>query len=42
MANNNSGSCNELLVRDAESALDQMKYNIAQNFNMQLDGRFTR
>ncbi|HDR8441506.1 small acid-soluble spore protein, SasP family, partial [Bacillus cereus] len=26
MANNNSGSRNELLVRGAEQALDQMKY----------------
>ncbi|HDR4898097.1 TPA: small, acid-soluble spore protein, alpha/beta type [Bacillus cereus] len=42
MANNNSGSRNELLIRDAESEIDQMKYKIAQNFNIQLDGRFTR
>ncbi|PEY72900.1 spore protein, partial [Bacillus cereus] len=26
MANNNSGNRNELLVRGAEQALDQMKY----------------
>ena len=32
MANNNSGSRNELLVRGAEQALDQMKYEIAQEF----------
>ncbi|PFC87685.1 hypothetical protein CN272_13790 [Bacillus anthracis] len=41
MANNNSGSRNELLVRDAESAIDQMKYKIAQDFDIQLGGRFT-
>ena len=31
MSNNNSGSSNQLLVRGAEQALDQMKYEIAQN-----------
>ncbi|MGR9634536.1 small acid-soluble spore protein, SasP family [Bacillus cereus] len=36
MANNNSGSRNELLVRGAENALDQMKYEIAQEFGVQL------
>jgi small acid-soluble spore protein A (major alpha-type SASP) len=37
MANNNSGSRNELLVREgAEQALDQMKYEIAQEFGVQL------
>ncbi|HHB2014021.1 TPA: small acid-soluble spore protein, SasP family, partial [Bacillus cereus] len=36
MANNNSGSRNELLVRGAEQALDQMKYEIAQEFGVQL------
>ncbi|PEM40118.1 alpha/beta-type small acid-soluble spore protein [Bacillus toyonensis] len=36
MANNNSGSCNKLLVRGAESAIDQMKYEIAQEFGVQL------
>ncbi|MEB8833934.1 alpha/beta-type small acid-soluble spore protein, partial [Bacillus cereus] len=36
MANNNSGSRNELLVRGAESAIDQMKYEIAQEFGVQL------
>lgn len=36
MENNNSGSRNELLVRGAEQALDQMKYEIAQEFGVQL------
>ncbi|MEC2525409.1 small, acid-soluble spore protein, alpha/beta type, partial [Bacillus thuringiensis] len=36
MANNNSGSLNELLVGGAEQALDQMKYEIAQEFGVQL------
>ncbi|MDG0949084.1 small acid-soluble spore protein, SasP family [Bacillus paranthracis] len=36
MANNNSGSRNELSVRGAEQALDQMKYEIAQEFGVQL------
>ncbi|MBP3971446.1 alpha/beta-type small acid-soluble spore protein [Bacillus sp. WL1] len=36
MANNNSGSRNELLVHGAESAIDQMKYEIAQEFGVQL------
>ncbi|MGU3370969.1 small, acid-soluble spore protein, alpha/beta type [Bacillus mycoides] len=36
MANNNNGSRNELLVRGAESAIDQMKYEIAQEFGVQL------
>ncbi|HDX9580630.1 alpha/beta-type small acid-soluble spore protein [Bacillus sp. FSL R9-9530] len=36
MANNNSGSRNELLVRGAENAIDQMKYEIAQEFGVQL------
>ncbi|WP_074594257.1 small acid-soluble spore protein, SasP family [Bacillus cereus] len=36
MANNNSGNRNELLVRGAEQALDQMKYEIAQEFGVQL------
>ncbi|CAM4195516.1 alpha/beta-type small acid-soluble spore protein [Bacillus albus] len=36
MANNNSGSRNELLVRGAESAINQMKYEIAQEFGVQL------
>lgn len=35
MANNNSGS-NELLVRGAQQAIDQMKYEIAQEFGVQL------
>ncbi|PGB05246.1 small, acid-soluble spore protein, alpha/beta type, partial [Bacillus toyonensis] len=36
MSNNNSGSNNQLLVRGAEQALDQMKYEIAQEFGVQL------
>ncbi|RAS94298.1 spore protein [Bacillus cereus] len=36
MSNNNSGSSNQLLVRCAEQALDQMKYEIAQEFGVQL------
>lgn len=36
MRNNNSGSRNELLVRGAESAIVQMKYEIAQKFGVQL------
>lgn len=35
MANTNSGSRNELLVR-GENAIDQMKYEIAQEFGVQL------
>ncbi|MGF9993237.1 small, acid-soluble spore protein, alpha/beta type, partial [Bacillus mycoides] len=35
MANTNSGSRNELLVRGAENAIDQMKYEIAQEFGVQ-------
>ncbi|HDX9590827.1 MULTISPECIES: alpha/beta-type small acid-soluble spore protein [Bacillus] len=36
MTNNNSGSRNELLVHGAENAIDQMKYEIAQEFGVQL------
>ncbi|MEI4804066.1 alpha/beta-type small acid-soluble spore protein [Bacillus sp. NPDC077411] len=36
MLNNNSGSSNQLLVRGAEQTLDQMKYEIAQEFGVQL------
>lgn len=36
MGKNNSGSRNEVLVRGAEQALDQMKYEIAQEFGVQL------
>ncbi|MCM3387460.1 alpha/beta-type small acid-soluble spore protein [Ureibacillus chungkukjangi] len=36
MSNNNSGSRNKLTVPGAEQALDQMKYEIAQEFGVQL------
>ncbi|MCP1145576.1 alpha/beta-type small acid-soluble spore protein [Lysinibacillus endophyticus] len=36
MANNNSGNRNKLVVPGAEQALDQMKYEIAQEFGVQL------
>ncbi|MEZ2369319.1 small, acid-soluble spore protein, alpha/beta type [Bacillus sp. RCC_6_1] len=36
MAKNNSKSRNELLVQGAENAIDQMKYEIAQEFGVQL------
>ncbi|PRT27304.1 alpha/beta-type small acid-soluble spore protein [Bacillus wiedmannii] len=36
MAKNNSKNRNELLVQAAENALDQMKYEIAQEFGVQL------
>lgn len=36
MAKNNSKNRNELLVQGAENALDQMKYEIAQEFGIQL------
>ncbi|TKI76485.1 alpha/beta-type small acid-soluble spore protein, partial [Bacillus mycoides] len=36
MANTNSGSRNEILVQGAENAIDQMKYEIAQEFGVQL------
>lgn len=39
MANNNSS--NQLLVAGAESALDQMKYEIAQEFGVQLGAEAT-
>ncbi|HDR4906184.1 alpha/beta-type small acid-soluble spore protein [Bacillus thuringiensis] len=41
MSNNNSGSSNQLLVRGAEQALDQMKYEIAQEFGVQLGAEAT-
>ncbi|MED1014362.1 alpha/beta-type small acid-soluble spore protein [Bacillus mycoides] len=36
MSNNNSGSRNQLLVHGADQALDQMKYETAQEFGVQL------
>jgi Small, acid-soluble spore proteins, alpha/beta type len=36
MANNNSGSRNNLLVPQANQALDQLKYEIASEFGVQL------
>lgn len=36
MADNNSRSSNQLLVHGAEQALDQMKFEIAQEFGVQL------
>ncbi|MED4395449.1 alpha/beta-type small acid-soluble spore protein [Priestia megaterium] len=36
MSNNNSGSRNQLLVRGAEQAIDQMKYEIASEFGVNL------
>jgi hypothetical protein len=36
MANNNSGNSNQLLVPGVEQALDQMKYEIANEFGVNL------
>ncbi|MED4057933.1 alpha/beta-type small acid-soluble spore protein [Priestia megaterium] len=36
MLNNNSGSRNQLLVRGAEQAIDQLKYEIASEFGVNL------
>ncbi|AYE51754.1 MULTISPECIES: alpha/beta-type small acid-soluble spore protein [Bacillaceae] len=36
MANNNSGSRNELLVNGAQQAIDQLKYEIASEFGVNL------
>jgi small acid-soluble spore protein A (major alpha-type SASP) len=36
MPNNNSGSSNNLVVPQANQALDQMKYEIAQEFGVNL------
>lgn len=36
MANNNSGSRNNLVVPQANQALDQLKYEIASEFGVQL------
>jgi hypothetical protein len=36
MANNNSGNSNQLLVQGAQQAIDQMKYEIASEFGVNL------
>ncbi|MFD1739325.1 small, acid-soluble spore protein, alpha/beta type [Bacillus salitolerans] len=36
MANNNSNNSNQLLVQGAQQALDQMKYEIANEFGVNL------
>ena len=36
MANNKNSNTNELLVYGAQQAIDQMKYEIAQEFGVQL------
>lgn len=36
MANNNSNNSNQLLVPGVQQALDQMKFEIAQEFGVQL------
>ena len=36
MTNNNNGSSNKLAVPGVQQALDQMKYEIAQEFGVQL------
>ncbi|PLR68423.1 MULTISPECIES: alpha/beta-type small acid-soluble spore protein [Bacillaceae] len=41
MANNNSGSRNELLVPGAQQAIDQMKYEIASEFGVNLGAETT-
>lgn len=41
MANNNSNSSNQLLVPGASQAIDQMKYEIAQEFGVNLGAETT-
>lgn len=41
MANNNNGNSNNLLVPQASNALDQMKYEIASEFGVQLGANTT-
>ena len=36
MVNNNSGIRHELVVRGTENTIDQMKYEIAQEFGVQI------
>ena len=39
--NNNNNNSNQLLVPGAQQALDQMKYEIAQEFGVNLGGEAT-
>ncbi|WP_129710678.1 alpha/beta-type small acid-soluble spore protein [Priestia megaterium] len=41
MANNKSSNNNELLVRGAEQAIDQLKYEIASEFGVNLGAETT-
>jgi hypothetical protein len=41
MANNNSGNSNQLLVPGVSQALDQMKYEIANEFGVNLGAETT-
>ncbi len=41
MSNNNSNNSNELLVYGAEQAIDQMKYEIASEFGVNLGAETT-
>ena len=41
MPNNNNSNSNQLLVPGAQQALDQMKYEIAQEFGVNLGGEAT-
>ena len=41
MANKNGRSRNEVVVRGAENAIEQMKYEIAQEFGVQLGANTT-
>ncbi|WP_242220064.1 alpha/beta-type small acid-soluble spore protein [Bacillus cereus group sp. BfR-BA-01380] len=41
MANKNSRNNNQVLMQGAENAIDQMKYEIAQEFGVQLGANTT-